>query len=110
MAWIPDAVLAQTARAATGATPQHTIAGLNNAKVYDIKLFGTRTGGTGRNVIFTVNGVAQPQQDMGDNTSRVTTVTDVAPVGGVITITTELGSPNNNFVYLTATEIAERTP
>ena len=111
VAWVPNAVLTQplywnNTNNPLGVTWEFS--GLNNSRKYDIAMMGSRTGGTGRNVIITVNGVDLPQMDCGNNTSTVVEAVGVSPVSGKITLAIRVGNPNNAYGYLNATRIIEK--
>ncbi|MEA1083200.1 sialate O-acetylesterase [Sphingomonas sp. CD22] len=86
------------------------ISGLDNSKLYDLELFGSRTA-TERYTDFTVNGVTK-QLDAGNNSTQVVTFTGIAPTNGEIAFSFKNGRGSNGtlsgFGYFSGGRIIEK--
>lgn len=86
------------------------ISGLDNSKLYDLELFGSRTA-TERYTDFTVNGVTK-QLDAGSNSTQVVIFTGIAPTNGEIAFSFKNGRGSNGtlsgFGYFSGGRIIEK--
>ena len=73
--WIPD-----------GQTRSFTLSGLNDAKTYELEVFGSRVG-TGRSLEISTDGfISSESIDVANNSTLTAILSGVSPSGGAITL------------------------
>jgi RHS repeat-associated protein len=86
----------------------YKLTGLDNSKVYDLRIFGSRSAsGTDREGLYTVNGQQKILQ-AANNSSRTVLFDNIAPINGIITINFNV-APGSTFAYINVMDIIEST-
>jgi GDSL-like Lipase/Acylhydrolase family/Secretion system C-terminal sorting domain/Fibronectin type III domain len=89
-----------------GSGGTYRINGLDNSKVYSLRVFGSRMYvGDSRKGVFTINGVQQTLETT-NNTSQTIVFTNVAPSAGSITMAFTVAS-GSQFAYINVLDITE---
>jgi RHS repeat-associated protein len=86
----------------------YKLTGLDNSKVYDLRIFGSRSApSTDREGLYTVNGQQKILQ-AANNSSRTVLFDNIAPINGIITINFNV-APGSTFAYINVMDIIEST-
>ncbi|MBL0739818.1 fibronectin type III domain-containing protein [Chryseolinea lacunae] len=91
-----------------GAGGSYRINGLDNGKLYSLRIFGSRMSvGDSRIATFTING-QQQLLETANNTTETIVFADVAPTSGTITLAFNVAS-GSTFTYINVLDISEST-
>lgn len=108
-AWVDEAIVSAQYHLATGGSnPVYEISGLDNAKTYTIKAFGSRDAGVPRDTDYTVDAfVSFINVEAAGNSTLIALFEDISPSSGIISVSARNGS--GSFGYINAIEIEEFT-
>jgi hypothetical protein len=106
--WVPDDILVNGILD-TANSIVFKLTGLNDAKLYNLKLMPSRSSSPVRAVKYTVNGAVQADIEAAGNLTVYATVNDVVPVSGEITVTVARGT-GSSFTLHNASSITQHDP